>query len=137
MKNIFFFPQHESIKGYQSYVYGILGFFVVEDHILNTGNGLATRSYLEELWSMALSKIVNALRTHSVNTKKKSKFSNISFLTKINLIFFFKAYCTDATLILKIKNLIMLFNTTLRVSFSKFNFFLTIEYIYFKKKIKF
>lgn len=38
---------------------------------------------------MALSKIVNALRTHS-------------------------AYCTDATLILKIKNLIMLFNTTLR-----------------------
>ncbi|XP_043480263.1 exocyst complex component 6B isoform X2 [Leptopilina heterotoma] len=80
---------HESIKGYQSYVYGILGFFVVEDHILNTGNGLANRSYLEELWSMALSKIVNALRTHS-------------------------AYCTDATLILKIKNLIMLFNTTLR-----------------------
>ncbi|XP_033224455.1 exocyst complex component 6B isoform X3 [Belonocnema kinseyi] len=82
---------HESIKGYQSYIYAILGFFVVEDHILNTGNGLATRPYLEELWSMALSKIVNALRTHS-------------------------AYCTDATLILKIKNLIMLFSTTLRVS---------------------
>ncbi|XP_015590282.1 exocyst complex component 6 isoform X2 [Cephus cinctus] len=80
---------HESITEYQSYIHGILGFFVVEDHILNTGNGLATRSYLEELWSMALSKIVNALRSHS-------------------------AYCTDATLILKIKNLIMLFNTTLR-----------------------
>ncbi|XP_043272616.1 exocyst complex component 6 isoform X2 [Venturia canescens] len=80
---------HESIVGYQTYVHGILGFFVVEDHILNTGNGLATRSYLEELWAMALSKIVNALRTHS-------------------------AYCTDAMLILKIKNLIMLFNTTLR-----------------------
>ncbi|XP_012257950.2 exocyst complex component 6B isoform X2 [Athalia rosae] len=80
---------HESIIGYQSYIHGILGFFVVEDHILNTGNGLATRSYLEEVWSMALSKIVNALRTHS-------------------------AYCTDATLILKIKNLLMLFNTTLR-----------------------
>ncbi|XP_012286846.1 exocyst complex component 6B isoform X1 [Orussus abietinus] len=80
---------HESIGGYQSYIYGILGFFVVENHILNTGNGLATRAYLEELWSMALSKIVNALRTHS-------------------------AYCTDAVLILKIKNLIMLFNTTLR-----------------------
>lgn len=65
------FPfQHESIKGYQSYVYGILGFFVVEDHILNTGNGLANRSYLEELWSMALSKIVNALRTHSVSKRQ-------------------------------------------------------------------
>ncbi|XP_033353989.1 exocyst complex component 6 isoform X2 [Bombus vosnesenskii] len=80
---------HESITGYQTYLQGIVGFFVVEDHILNTGNGLATRAYLEELWQMALSKIVNALRTHS-------------------------AYCTDATLILKIKNLIMLFNTTLR-----------------------
>lgn len=30
--------------------------------------------------------------------------------------FIFQAYCTDATLILKIKNLIMLFNTTLRAS---------------------
>ncbi|XP_043252659.1 exocyst complex component 6B isoform X1 [Colletes gigas] len=80
---------HESIAGYQTYLQGIVGFFVVEDHILNTGNGLATRSYLDELWTMALSNIVNALRTHS-------------------------AYCTDAVLILKIKNLIMLFNTTLR-----------------------
>ncbi|XP_011874509.1 PREDICTED: exocyst complex component 6 isoform X2 [Vollenhovia emeryi] len=80
---------HESIIGYQTYLHGIIGFFVVEDHILNTGNRLATRAYLDELWTMALSTIVNALRTHS-------------------------AYCTDATLILKIKNLIMLFNTTLR-----------------------
>ncbi|KMQ87316.1 exocyst complex component 6 [Lasius niger] len=80
---------HESTIGYQTYLHGIIGFFVIEDHILNTGNGLATRAYLDELWDMTLSIIVNALRTHS-------------------------AYCTDATLILKIKNLIMLFNTTLR-----------------------
>ncbi|KAL2731389.1 exocyst complex component 6 isoform X1 [Vespula squamosa] len=80
---------HESLIGYQAYLHSIVGFFVVEDHILNTSNGLATHSYLEELWTMALPKIVNSVRTHS-------------------------AYCTDATLILKIKNLIMLFNTTLR-----------------------
>ncbi|XP_075221947.1 exocyst complex component Sec15 isoform X2 [Lycorma delicatula] len=80
---------HESIEGYCSYIHSVVGFFVVEDHILNTGNGLINRTYLDELWTMALSKIVNALRTHS-------------------------AYCTDATLMLKIKNLIMLFNTTLR-----------------------
>jgi len=60
--------QHESIIGYQTYLHGIIGFFVVEDHILNTGNGLATRAYLDELWTMALSTIVNALRTHSVNS---------------------------------------------------------------------
>ena len=41
------------------------------------------------MWTMALSKIVSALQTHS-------------------------AYCTDATLILRIKDLIMLFCTTLR-----------------------
>ncbi|XP_029171196.1 exocyst complex component 6B isoform X2 [Nylanderia fulva] len=56
---------HESIVGYQTYLYGIIGFFVIEDHILNTGNGLATRAYLDELWEMTLSIIVNALRTHS------------------------------------------------------------------------
>lgn len=80
---------HETINGYRSYIHGIVGFFVVEDHVLNTGNGLVNRSYLDEVWSMARSKIINALRTHS-------------------------AYCTDASLMLKIKNLIMLFNTTLR-----------------------
>lgn len=62
--------QHESITGYQTYLQGIVGFFVVEDHILNTGNGLATRAYLDELWQMALSTIVNALRTHSVSNNE-------------------------------------------------------------------
>lgn len=42
----------------------------MEDHILNTGNGLATRAYLDELWQMALFIIVNALRTHSVSIDK-------------------------------------------------------------------
>ncbi|XP_073999908.1 exocyst complex component Sec15 isoform X2 [Rhodnius prolixus] len=80
---------HESIEGYRTYMHNLLGFFVVEDHILNTGNGLVDRTYLDELWAFAIGKIVNALRTHS-------------------------AYCTDATLMLKIKDLIMLFVTSLR-----------------------
>ena len=63
----FFYFQHESIVGYQTYLHGIIGFFVIEDHILNTGNGLATRAYLDELWDMTLSIILNALRTHSIN----------------------------------------------------------------------
>ncbi|XP_059475488.1 exocyst complex component 6B isoform X3 [Neocloeon triangulifer] len=80
---------HESVAEYKTYIHAIVGFFVIEDHILNTGNGLVTRSYLDEVWSMALTSIVNALRTHT-------------------------AYCTDATLMLKIKYLIMIFNNTLR-----------------------
>jgi len=80
---------HEEIDGYRSYFHGIVGFFVCEDHILNTGGGLVSRGYLEEVWGGAVTKIVATLRTHS-------------------------AYCTDAGLMLKIKNLIMLFASTLR-----------------------
>lgn len=79
---------HESEASYRAYIYAVLGFFILEDHVLNTGDGLITRAFLDEMWTMALSKIVTALQTHS-------------------------AYCTDATLILRIKDLIMLFCTTL------------------------
>ncbi|XP_019866312.1 exocyst complex component 6 [Aethina tumida] len=80
---------HESEESYRMYIHAVLGFFILEDHVLNTGKGLITRAFLDDMWNMALSKIVTALQTHS-------------------------AYCTDATLILKIKDLIMLFCTTLR-----------------------
>lgn len=80
---------HESEESYCNYIYAVLGFFILEDHVLNTGRGLITKAFLEDMWSMALSKITTALQTHS-------------------------AYCTDAALILRIKDLIMLFCTTLR-----------------------
>lgn len=80
---------HESEESYRAYIYAVVGFFILEDHVLNTSRGLITRAFLDDMWSMALSKIVTALQTHS-------------------------AYCTDATLILRIKDLIMLFCTTLR-----------------------
>ncbi|XP_077991948.1 exocyst complex component 6B-like [Glandiceps talaboti] len=79
---------YESLNGYLKYFHQILGFFVVEDHILSTTQGLVTREYLNELWDMSLHKIVAILRTHS-------------------------AYCTDATLLLTIKNLIVLFSHTI------------------------
>ncbi|CAB1351908.1 unnamed protein product, partial [Coregonus sp. 'balchen'] len=40
-------------------------FFVIEDHILHTTQGLVNRAYVEELWELALSKTIAALRTHS------------------------------------------------------------------------
>ena len=40
---------------------------MVEDHILNTTSGLVNRSYIDELWDMALSKTVAVLRTHIVS----------------------------------------------------------------------
>ena len=49
------------------YMFFYCSFFVVEDHVLNTGNGLVTRAYLDEVWENALSKIVASLRTPSVS----------------------------------------------------------------------
>ncbi|XP_071792572.1 exocyst complex component 6B-like isoform X2 [Asterias amurensis] len=79
---------YEKLEHYKKYFYQILGFFVVEDHILNTTEGLVTRQYLNDLWNTALSKIAATLRNNS-------------------------AYCTDATLLLQIKDQIVLFTHTL------------------------
>lgn len=51
-----------------------LSFFVVEDHILHTTQGLVNRAYIDELWEMALSKTIAALRTHSVRMKNSKNF---------------------------------------------------------------
>uniref|UniRef100_A0A3Q2ZHA2 Exocyst complex component n=1 Tax=Kryptolebias marmoratus TaxID=37003 RepID=A0A3Q2ZHA2_KRYMA len=84
-----FFFQHETLEGYRRYFNQIVGFFVVEDHVLHTTRGLVNRAYVEELWELALSKIVAALRTHS-------------------------SYCDDPDLVLDLKNLIVLFADTLQ-----------------------
>uniref|UniRef100_A0A8C9X0P8 Exocyst complex component n=1 Tax=Sander lucioperca TaxID=283035 RepID=A0A8C9X0P8_SANLU len=57
---------HETLEGYRQYFNQIVGFFVVEDHVLHTTQGLVNRAYVEELWELALSKLIAALRTHSV-----------------------------------------------------------------------
>nr|SVE85342.1 EOG090X01NK [Daphnia pulicaria] len=80
---------HETIEGYRQYFHGIVGFFVVEDHVMNTASTLVNRSYLDDVWNIAVSKIASSVRTHS-------------------------SYCTDPALMLKIKNLVMLFSSTLR-----------------------
>uniref|UniRef100_A0A6J0SQE9 Exocyst complex component n=2 Tax=Pogona vitticeps TaxID=103695 RepID=A0A6J0SQE9_9SAUR len=80
---------HETVEGYRRYFSQIVGFFVVEDHILHVTQGLITRAYTDELWNMAISKIIAVLRTHS-------------------------SYCTDPDLVLELKNLIVVFADTLQ-----------------------
>jgi hypothetical protein len=80
---------HEAIDGYKNYFCGVVGFFVIEDHIMNTSTGLVTKPYLAEIWETALQTIIASIRTHS-------------------------SYCTDANLMLEIKRLIMLFSFTLQ-----------------------
>ncbi|XP_060538302.1 exocyst complex component 6B isoform X5 [Pantherophis guttatus] len=80
---------HETLSGYRKYFNQIVGFFVIEDHVLHTSQGLVDRAYIDELWDMALSKTIAALRTHS-------------------------SYCSDPDLVLDLKNLMVLFADTLQ-----------------------
>ena len=80
---------NEAINSYHNYFCGVVGFFVIEDHIMNTSTGLVTKPYLAEVWENALQTILASIRTHS-------------------------SYCSDSDLMLKIKRLIMLFNYTLQ-----------------------
>ncbi|XP_015795974.1 exocyst complex component 6B isoform X2 [Tetranychus urticae] len=80
---------HENIDGYKNYFCGVVGFFVIENHILNTAPGLITKSYLDEVWENALQSVIASLRTYS-------------------------SYCTDENLMLKIKRIIILFSQTLQ-----------------------
>uniref|UniRef100_A0A3P9I0Z2 Exocyst complex component n=1 Tax=Oryzias latipes TaxID=8090 RepID=A0A3P9I0Z2_ORYLA len=80
---------HETVEGYRRYFNQIVGFFVVEDHVLHATQGLVTRAFTDELWNMALSKIIAVLRTHS-------------------------SYCDDPDLVLELKNLIVIFADTLQ-----------------------
>ncbi|XP_054168888.1 exocyst complex component 6-like isoform X2 [Oppia nitens] len=80
---------NDVIDGYNEYLCGVVGFFVIEDHIMNTSNGLVIKTYLAEVWENALQTIIASMRTHL-------------------------SYCTDPNLMLKIKRLIMLFSYTLQ-----------------------
>jgi exocyst complex component 6 len=81
---------HDNLEAYKKYIYSFVGFFVVEDHVMNTTGGeIVTRSYLEELWNISLAKCINVLSMSSSS-------------------------CTDPNILLRIKNLIMLSITTLK-----------------------
>ena len=54
----------ESIDHYRAYFCSIMGFFVIEDHVMSTTTGLVTKEYLENLWKSAVRTIVSSVRHH-------------------------------------------------------------------------
>nr|XP_026691498.1 exocyst complex component 6 isoform X3 [Ciona intestinalis] len=76
-------------EAFAQYFYQIVGFFVVEDHVLHTATNLISRQVMDDLWEMALSKLVAVLQTDS-------------------------GYCSDAVSMMKVKNLIVIFADTLK-----------------------
>ena len=57
----------EKLHRLKSYLYQVMGFFVVEDTILHTTQGLITREILDGWWSMVLTQMVTLLRTACVS----------------------------------------------------------------------
>lgn len=81
---------HDNLEAYKKYIYSMVGFFIVEDHVMNTTGGeIVTKTYLEDLWNISLAKAINVLSMSSSS-------------------------CTDPNILLRIKNLIMLSITTLK-----------------------
>ncbi|XP_013172247.1 PREDICTED: exocyst complex component 6 [Papilio xuthus] len=80
---------HDSIQGMKSYLSAVLGFFILEEHLLTTGAGLVSKDWLLDTWSMSVNKVASTLRTNT-------------------------SLITDPTLMLSIKHQIMLFINTLK-----------------------
>lgn len=79
--------QHESQASYRVYINAVLGFFILEDHVLNTGNGLITRVFLDDMWTMALSKIVTVLQTNTVHLQNLNLiFCTINVLLHLGIL---------------------------------------------------
>ncbi|VDN08177.1 unnamed protein product [Thelazia callipaeda] len=79
----------KSIYLYVKYLDEIIGFFVVEDHIMQTEPSLVTAAYKDQLWEMAL---------HQVTTTMNAHFGG----------------CLDVEMMLKMKKVILLFAMTMK-----------------------
>ncbi|XP_046851325.1 exocyst complex component 6B-like [Xenia sp. Carnegie-2017] len=55
----------KSLESYRLYFHEIVGFFVVEDTILHTTQGLVTRSTIDEMWDKAVANIAVVLKNQS------------------------------------------------------------------------
>ncbi|XP_049869474.1 exocyst complex component 6 isoform X2 [Pectinophora gossypiella] len=80
---------HDNIQSVKNYLNAVLGFFILEEHLLTTGAGLVSKDWLLDTWSMAVSKVAATLRTNT-------------------------SLITDPTLMLSIKHQIMLFINTIK-----------------------
>ncbi|XP_047529541.1 exocyst complex component 6 [Vanessa atalanta] len=80
---------HDSIQSMKNYLNAVLGFFILEEHLLSTGAGLVSKDWLLDTWSMAVTKVASTLRTNT-------------------------SLITDPTLMLSIKRQIVLFINALK-----------------------
>ncbi|KOB73763.1 Exocyst complex component 6B, partial [Operophtera brumata] len=84
---------HDSIRGVKDYLNAVLGFFILEEHLLSAAAGLVSKDWLLDTWSMSVNKVASTLRTNT-------------------------SLITDPTLMLSIKHQIVLFINTVNQQLS-------------------
>ncbi|KAJ4940289.1 hypothetical protein JOQ06_026598, partial [Pogonophryne albipinna] len=98
-------------------------FFVVEDHILHATQGLVTRAFTDEVWNMALSKIIAVLRQRMGRTAWGEQTNKGPGpprglqghdTARVRPYNHGMSYCDDPDLVLELKNLIVIFADTLQ-----------------------
>lgn len=82
-------PTMLTISAYKDYINSIIGFFVIENHLMCTTNDLIQSSYLNELWQNAIQSMIQSI---GQNAKQ----------------------CRDTSLMLEIKKLMTHFTFTIR-----------------------
>lgn len=82
-------PVMQTVSAYQDYISSIIGFFVIENHLMCTTKDLIKSDYLNELWQSAIQSM-----KHSIGQNARG--------------------CRDASLMLDIKKLMMEFTFTIR-----------------------
>eukprot|EP00794_Sanderia_malayensis_P005160 gene5160-5812_t len=71
---------HESLDAFQAYFHIIVGFFLVEDTIMNTTQGVVTRGTLDERWELAVPKIRSVLTTQCASLEDPSMMLKVKEL---------------------------------------------------------
>lgn len=79
----------KSIRAYHDYFSSVIGFFVIEDHLMGTAPDFIQTDYLGKLWTNAIHQMTISLKQHA-------------------------RLCRDSSLMLEIKKLMMLFIFTIR-----------------------
>uniref|UniRef100_A0A914RIS2 Exocyst complex component 6 n=1 Tax=Parascaris equorum TaxID=6256 RepID=A0A914RIS2_PAREQ len=97
----------QSIHSYVRYLDEIIGFFVVEDHIMQTEPSLVTAAYKDQLWEMALQQVTTAMNTHFITLFAAMLREEHGQGT-------FQGGCLDVEMMLRMKKVILLFALTMK-----------------------
>jgi hypothetical protein len=76
--------ENESLDSYKKYFHTITGFFVIEDQIMSSTEGLVDERYLDDLFNLATPRLINVIR----KVMEQSKDAELMLKIKIIVVLF-------------------------------------------------